>query len=259
MASNQDLRTRLRAGETVIGASITVPSPELVEVVGHLGYDFVTIDMEHECIDDSDAVGLIRAAEAVGITPIARVAFDPHRILRLLDSGVAGIHIPRCNDPEAVESLLRTCLLHPEGKRTFYNLSRSGQFSVGVDDEEWAREANARLLLVITVEEEPALQNLDQIFSFPRLDLVYIGKKDLWQSLGMPTPEAVEVATDSIAESARAHGKPIGLTVRLNGPWDAAIKNVTRRHPGMITVPLFDLIISSGREALSTLARGSEV
>ena len=79
----------LAAGELAVGAIIGSPAPELVEAAAVAGFDFVTFDAEHEPLDDSQLVDLIRAAEAFDITPIVRVPKDPDRLLRLLDAGAS--------------------------------------------------------------------------------------------------------------------------------------------------------------------------
>ena len=62
MRSNS-LKAKLRAGQRVVGALITINSPELVETFGHLGYDFVFIDGQHGGLGVETARELIRAAE----------------------------------------------------------------------------------------------------------------------------------------------------------------------------------------------------
>ena len=81
-------------------------TPELVEIASVAGFDFVTFDAEHETLDDSDLTNCIRAAEAFGITPICRIAKDADRLLRLMDSGAQGVHVPRCTTAEDMERLV---------------------------------------------------------------------------------------------------------------------------------------------------------
>jgi 2-keto-3-deoxy-L-rhamnonate aldolase RhmA len=93
-------KAKLRDGTLTLGAVITSPAAEMVEIAAVAGFDFVTFDAEHEPLDDAQLVELIRVAEAAGITPIVRVAKDGDRILRLLDAGAQGIHAPRCSMPD---------------------------------------------------------------------------------------------------------------------------------------------------------------
>ena len=88
------------AGQIAHGALLTYHSPETVEMLGALDFDFVTLDPEHESYNELALVHSIRAAEAFGMTPIVCMANDPDLILRLLDAGAQGIHIPRVNTKE---------------------------------------------------------------------------------------------------------------------------------------------------------------
>ena len=67
------LKAKLKAGQRVVGALITINSPELVETFGHLGYDFVFLDGQHGGLTVETARELIRAAELTGMTPLVRV------------------------------------------------------------------------------------------------------------------------------------------------------------------------------------------
>src|SRR5262249_42715076 len=81
----------LEAGRRVVGALVTSNHAELVEVFGHLGYDFVFLDAQHGGLSVETARELIRAAELTGMTPLVRVPRnDPAVILEYLDSGAGG-------------------------------------------------------------------------------------------------------------------------------------------------------------------------
>jgi 4-hydroxy-2-oxoheptanedioate aldolase len=40
------MKANLRADEAVLGCSVMVPSPQLVEMAGHAGFDWVLVDLE---------------------------------------------------------------------------------------------------------------------------------------------------------------------------------------------------------------------
>ena len=122
----------LAAGKFCVGAVIGSPAPELVEVAAVAGFDFVTFDAEHEPLDDAQLVNLIRAAEAFDITPIVRVPKDPDRLLRVLDAGAQGVHVPRCSSVANMQQLADCTRFYPEGQRTFYRLGRGGKFAHGI-------------------------------------------------------------------------------------------------------------------------------
>ena len=93
-------KAEAQAGQIAHGALLTHHSPETVEMLGTLDFDFVTLDPEHESYNELALVHSVQAADAFGMTPIVRLANDPDLILRLLDAGVQGIHIPRVNTKE---------------------------------------------------------------------------------------------------------------------------------------------------------------
>ena len=114
----------LAAGQRAVGAVIGSPAPELVEVAAVAGFDFVTLDAEHEPLDDSQLVHLIRAAEAFDVTPIVRVPKDADRLLRLLDAGAQGVHVPRCSTVDDMRELVKRSEERRVGKEC-YALCRS--------------------------------------------------------------------------------------------------------------------------------------
>jgi 4-hydroxy-2-oxoheptanedioate aldolase len=83
-------------------------SPAVVEIMGHAGFDFVIIDLEHGPLSIESAENMVRAAMLVGVTPVIRVGDnDPLMILRALDIGAQGIQIPHINSREAAGKAVR--------------------------------------------------------------------------------------------------------------------------------------------------------
>ena len=55
-----------------------IADPQIVELIGHAGFDAAFIDLEHTSFDLRDVQLMVMAAERVGVTPIARPpGFDP--------------------------------------------------------------------------------------------------------------------------------------------------------------------------------------
>ncbi len=246
----------LASGQLAVGAVLTSPAPDLVEVAAVAGFDFVTIDAEHEPIDDAQLVHLIRAAEAFDITPIVRVAKDPDRLLRLLDAGAQGIHVPRCNTASDMRQVVEWTRFHPHGQRTFYRLGRGGNFSRDMTDDEWAKEADAQLLVIAMIEEASALAHLDSMLAVPGIDAIHIGPKDLWQSLGMPSDAEVDRAIDQIATAVRASGKQLSMQVRAVDDLPPQIARHQARGVTMISIPLLGLLLRNSADLVRTIRGG---
>jgi 4-hydroxy-2-oxoheptanedioate aldolase len=86
------MKAKLLSGQPVFGVSVMFPSPQVVEMVGRLGFDWVMLDCEHGSITPDSLETLVMAAEASGITPIARPWVNsPEAILRVMDRGAMGV------------------------------------------------------------------------------------------------------------------------------------------------------------------------
>lgn len=236
----------LAAGELAVGAVIGSPAPELVEVAAVAGFDFVTFDAEHEPLDDSQLVHLIRAAEAFDITPIVRVPKDPDRLLRLLDAGAQGIHVPRCSTVADMRELVDCARFYPEGQRTFYRLGRGGNFSHGMADDEWSRQANAELLVIAMIEEASALEQLAPMLAVRGIDAVHIGPKDLWQSMGMPPKAEVDKVVQKIAAAVLASGKQLSMQLAAIDDLSPQIAGHQLMGVSMTSIPLLGLLLKQG-------------
>jgi 4-hydroxy-2-oxoheptanedioate aldolase len=245
----------LQSGQVAIGAAIASPAPEFVELAAVAGFDFVTLDAEHEPLDDWQLANLIRAADAFDITPIVRVPKDPDRLLRLLDIGAQGVHVPRCSSVTDMRQLAKATRFYPLGERTFYRLGRGGNFNRGLTDDEWSRQSNEELLVIAMIEEASALDQLEVMLEVPGVDAVHIGPKDLWQSLGMPSAEMVDKAISKIATAVRAAGKQLSLQLQGFDSVDHQIERHKALGANMITAPLIGLLVREGEALVQQIRR----
>ena len=84
---------RLRAGEPVVGAWVTVGHPVVAEVLAP-EFDFLAIDAEHTESSIETVAAMVRAIDATDADCAALVRVsdnDPVEIKRVLDLGVAGV------------------------------------------------------------------------------------------------------------------------------------------------------------------------
>src|SRR5207245_3989670 len=109
----------LRSGGLALGTYTGgIADPQIVEIIGHAGYDAAFIDMEHTSFDLRDIQLMVMAAERVGITPIVRTpGFDPAFILRLLDVGVQGIQVPHVSSAATAREAIQAVRYPPLGER----------------------------------------------------------------------------------------------------------------------------------------------
>jgi len=241
-------KAKLAANQCAIGVSVAFPSPDLVELCAAVGFDFVSFDCEHEPMNNEQVVHCIRAAEAFDITAIVRLPRNADFILRFLNAGAQGIHVPRCGTADDLKEVVRWTRFHPLGERTFYNRGRSGNYTVGLPGHaDWAQEANRELLVIAMIEEVGALKNLEAMCAVPGVDVIHVGHMDLWQSMGMPSDFTEVFKTiDEIAARGVAAGRYMSHTIRLTDDAVDRMGNYMRIGSRMFTVSPMDFLRQGG-------------
>ena len=212
-------KAKLASGEVVFGAIITRYSPDLVEIFGAVGYDFVMIDCEHGPMNLDQVEHMVRAAESFGITPIARIPnHEESTVLRFLDRGLQGIIVPLINTGEMAAGVARAARYYPDGQRGMGG-GRAHDYGVGVTRDESTTWVNSQLLVIPMVEEVEAVNNLDQILAVPGADVLHVAASDLGQSMGFPPQSEVRRVMSEVIPRVRSAGKNVG--VGGNNPADA--------------------------------------
>jgi 4-hydroxy-2-oxoheptanedioate aldolase len=211
------VKRKLAAGETVLGLFLGSDSPDLVEIFGYAGVDFVMIDAEHGSIDPHHAENLVRAAECAGITPLARVTQStPQTILRFLDAGALGVMIPWCQTAAEARAAVQAVKYYPEGRRGLAG-SRAAGFGMRMPLPDYVPLANAETMVIAQIETVATLDALPEMLQVPGIDVFFIGPTDLSQSMGYPgrthDPVVQEVIERTIAQILAA-GKHAGIQSR---------------------------------------------
>ena len=213
-------KAKLAEGNVVFGAIISRYAPDLVELFGAIGYDFVMIDCEHGPMDLDQVEHMVRAAEVFDITPIARIPDHAEStILRFLDRGLQGIIVPHVNTPEEADAVARAARYYPQGYRGVGG-GRAHDYGVKVSRAESTEWINSQTLVIPMVEDTAAVENLDGILGVPGVDILHVASGDLGQSMGNPGPVEVRRLMSQLIPKIRAGGKLVG--VGGNSPADAA-------------------------------------
>lgn len=179
-------KARLKSGETITGCFMRTPDPSLAEFLGYQGWDFLIFDAEHGTLDPRRCEDMVRAAELRDVTPLARVpANEPHLILRFLDTGVQGVHVPWINTAAEAEQAIQSIKYTPRGIRGLGGV-RAADYGQVKSLGEYVQEANAATLTVIHIETVQAVENIEAILAVPDVDVVYLGPMDLSHDLGVP-------------------------------------------------------------------------
>lgn len=214
MRSNQ-MKARLRRGEPALGCSIMIPSPQMVEMLAHAGFDWVLIDMEHGTIGLESAELMIMAAEASGITPIVRPRGNaPADIASVMDRGAMGVQVPHINSADDAGRAVAAVKFGPGDNRGLAAGTRPDGYGLGGGMADFVRESNEQSLVCVQLEHAAAIANADEILRAEGVDVFFIGPSDLSQSMGHPgNPGAAPVksAIDTTLRKIVAAGKVPGM------------------------------------------------
>jgi 4-hydroxy-2-oxoheptanedioate aldolase len=209
------VKQAIREGRTVFGLYIAVPSPVMVELAGYAGFDFVRIDICHSAVDLPTIAGMIRAAEASGITPTVRVDYDPYLIAKVLEAGAMGLFIPDVSTAEMARSVVDAVHFAPLGKRGTFAASRITRYGA-IGSGEYAAWSNEELLLGVQIESRQAADNLEQTLGVDGIDMIGSGRGDLANALGLTGQKnhpSVLALEEQIFETAKKRGKYISVNL----------------------------------------------
>lgn len=200
-------KTRLAAGETVLGAWLTIPELSVAEIMAGSGFDYVIIDAEHAPWTVAEVQMALAGFAKSETVLLVRVPWnDPVAIKQVLDAGVDGLVCPMVRTVEEARSLIAACRYPPAGTRGFGPRRASGYYrNAGA----YAAIANAELVIVPQIEDARFLHELDGILALDGVDAICLGPADFSGSLGRlldwKHPEVAR-ALDTVLSKAKAKG-----------------------------------------------------
>jgi 4-hydroxy-2-oxoheptanedioate aldolase len=198
--------------KVVINGWLSIPNSFTAESMAKMGWDSLTIDMQHGQNDYSTSISMLQAISQNSTTPFARVPWnEPGIIMKMLDAGTCGIIAPMINTKKQCEQFVSYCRYPPLGQRSFGPMR--AQLVYGSD---YFYSANSQIVTLAMIETQEAIKNLDEILSVKNLNGVYIGPADMSIAYGL-TPK-FDVKDDPIysnikliVKKAKEHGKIAGI------------------------------------------------
>ncbi len=207
------IKEKIKAGEAVLGSFFNSSNPDIAEIMGAAGLDFIVIDCEHGPGTPDSVVNCIRAAELQGMTPIVRVTEDTRTgILRFLDIGAHGILVPQLESAEQAALVVQKAKYAPIGVRGMA-VPRASTWGLG---ENYTARANEETMICVQCENKSCLDQIEEVAKIDNIDVIFLGPYDMSQALGIPGqikhPMMLE-AEKRILNAARAAGKAGGIFV----------------------------------------------
>ena len=204
---------RAAGSKPPIGTWISSASPIVAEAIGHAGFDWGVVDMEHAPLDMMSLVHLLQALAGTKTTPIVRVPWnDAVMVKRVLDAGATTVLFPFVQSVEDARRAVASTRYPPRGVRgvgsSFARSSRWGRV------EGYAQAADAQMCVLVQVETVAGLGQLAAIADVEGVDGVFFGPADLAASMGLlgqSTHADVKRAIEGGIATVRAAGKAAGV------------------------------------------------
>ncbi|MBI1900536.1 MAG: 2-dehydro-3-deoxyglucarate aldolase [Planctomycetia bacterium] len=216
MRSNP-VKRKLRAGEPTFGTWLSLGDLYATRVIARLGFDWLTLDIEHSPIDWSQAAMIFAAIADAGGVPLARVPKGNHDyIKRVLDAGAWGIVVPMVDTVEQATIAVRAAKYPPQGNRSLGGGMHAMNFAA--TSGEYFKQANDEILVVLQTESPTGVRNAKEIYAIPGVDAIFVGPVDLRANMRSAdgkesSDQEFEALLQAVVDAGKATGTPTGMHV----------------------------------------------
>ena len=209
------VKQKLAAGEPSFGTWLSLGDLYATRVLARMGFDWLTLDIEHSAIDWSQAAMIFAAVADAGCVPLARVPEGNHHLIkRVLDAGAWGIVVPMVDTVEQAKLAIAAAYYPPVGNRSVGGGMHSMNFAATAGD--YYAQANDNILVVLQTESPRGVENAEAIYSLPGVDAIFIGPNDLRFQMrspdgAFPTAEQHEAMIQRVIAAGKKTGCPTGI------------------------------------------------
>ena len=236
----------MRAGETLLGTMVTLPTPAIAEILADVGFDWLFIDGEHGPLETGEILAILQAVgdrvACVVRVPAAEEASDQEDPR----PGCRGDHRPAGQHGRAGRQRRPLCAVCA-GRLAGVGLARAHGY--GMRFQEYLETANERVAVIVQAEHARAVENIESIVKVEGIDAVFIGPYDLAASLGKMgriDDPAVTDAIDHVTRTCQAAGIPLGYF----GVSAAAIRPYMERGYTLIAAGVDTLFLAGAAKKL---------
>jgi 2-keto-3-deoxy-L-rhamnonate aldolase RhmA len=217
---------KARGARSPIGTWVSSASPLVAEALGHAGFDWGVVDMEHAPADLMEVVHQLQAIGNTKMVPVVRVPWnDAVTVKRVLDAGAQTVLFPFVQDATEAASAA----------------------------PDYLRQANKGIAVIVQLETPAALAQLEAIAAVPGVDALFVGPADLSASMGhvghFTHPSVMALMTDA-ARRAKALGMPIGT---LGATAEAATRYRAMGYDFMAVGTDLGLLMQGAQSAIRAL------
>ncbi|MHB8645965.1 MAG: HpcH/HpaI aldolase family protein [Thermomicrobiales bacterium] len=177
------VKRALREGRPSVGTWLSYGAPLAVEAMTTVGFDWLTIDWEHNAIDIETVALMMAAMRGTACAPMVRLPQGHHEnIKRVLDAGAWGIVAPMVNTVEEAQIIARAAKHPPVGNRSF----GGGRYNASFDAQpgEYNKRANDEICVILMIESPEGINNLDAMLEAGGIDGIFVGPNDMLGNMG---------------------------------------------------------------------------
>lgn len=214
----RSLRSRLRAGEALLGTFVKSADPAIAETLASSGLDFLLADLEHSSLAIRDVENIARAGAVWNVPVVVRMAAN--RLAeagRALEAGAAGIQVSDVSALETLEEIGRATSFPPAG-RLGLSLAHRGAAFGATSATEYIRRLTDDVVVIAQIESRAGLDSLPQLLTTSSSpDAWFLGPMDLSCDLGRPGDLAhpdVRTALDGAASTILTAEQRLGVFAR---------------------------------------------
>ncbi len=206
-------KENLAAGKRQLGLWLALDSPTATEILAGSGYEWLLLDLEHNCIDVSSVVHHLRAARGGTAELVVRVPSGGDTVLfkRLLDAGVRSFMVPMVQSEQQARDIVAATRYPPKGIRGIAGNSRASSYNriTGYFDR-----CEQEICIVAQLESPQAVDAIDAIGAVDGIDGLFIGPNDLAGGMGLigktASPQVKAKIVQALA-AIKSAGKAAGI------------------------------------------------
>ncbi len=252
------VREKLKRGEPSVGTWLTLPDPVAARLMSRVGFDWLTVELEHTPTTFETATLSFSLIAAGGVVPLARVPWNTgENIKRVLDNGAWGIVVPMVNSREDAIAAVSAARYAPLGTRSVGGQMHAVNFDT--DPATYYAQANEQILVVLMIEHIKGVEAAEEILSAPGIDVFFVGPNDLHHSMGKkPEFESNDPQFVQALDHLLALGKKYGVTPGIHVADAAAAQRRIKQGFQFVAVASESgMMLSKAREVVTTLGLGT--
>jgi 4-hydroxy-2-oxoheptanedioate aldolase len=209
------VKRKLAAGEPSFGTWLSVPRAFAARFMARVGFDWLTVDLEHSPTNWETAADMFGAIADAGCVPLARVPRGDHdHIKRVLDAGAMGIVAPMVNTVDEARAIVAATKYPPVGNRSVGGSLHALNYAATAGD--YYAKANDEILVILQTESPTGVENAEAIYSVAGVDAIFVGPNDLAANMRKPdgreaSKEEFEATMQRILATGKKVKTPVGL------------------------------------------------